>query len=230
MNRTHRFATFPGLGAALGALLLLSPVGAEEALSEAPPRPVEDGTYLQPTTRLPDGKPGYVHLTEADMPWRVSVGTPKTPPKYGSSEQARAVAIDAMREWERAIQKRVPWFVLEFAEDDPGAPVQVRWKRRIPGPWGGFGRITTTVEDERLRVGGEMQVSTTPGRFVTLTLEQVKLLIAHEFGHVLGLGHCLDCDSAMNYSWHTRDRVLVTELDVETFARLLAIPNGSAAE
>ena len=45
------------------------------------------------------------------------------------------------------------------------------------------------------------------------------MLIAHEFGHVLGLGHCLDCDSAMNYSWETRDRVFVTQVDVEAVVR-----------
>ncbi|MBW2289303.1 MAG: matrixin family metalloprotease [Deltaproteobacteria bacterium] len=45
-------------------------------------------------------------------------------------------------------------------------------------------------------------------------------LVAHEFGHILGLGHCLDCDSAMNYSWHTRDRVFVTQTDVDAVAGL----------
>ena len=44
--------------------------------------------------------------------------------------------------------------------------------------------------------------------------------VAIEFGHILGLGHCLDCDSAMNYSWHTRDRVFVTQTDVEAVVGL----------
>ncbi len=46
------------------------------------------------------------------------------------------------------------------------------------------------------------------------------MLFAHEFGHILGLGHCLDCDSAMNYSWHTRDRVFVTQTDVDAVSEL----------
>jgi len=48
-----------------------------------------------------------------------------------------------------------------------------------------------------------------------LEVAEVGLLVAHEFGHVLGLGHCLDCDSAMNYSWSTIGRVVVTQTDVD---------------
>ena len=59
-----------------------------------------------------------------------------------------------------------------------------------------------------------------------LEVGQVSLLIAHEFGHVLGLGHCLDCDSAMNYSWATRGRIYVTELDIRTFLALVAQTNS----
>ena len=47
------------------------------------------------------------------------------------------------------------------------------------------------------------------------------MLVAHEFGHILGLGHCLDCDSAMNYSWHTRDRVFVTRTDIDALSTIL---------
>ena len=72
-----------------------------------------------------------------------------------------------------------------------------------------------------------MEISTTPDPRTTLTIDQVRRLVAHEFGHVLGLGHCLDCDSAMNYSWATRERVLVTDLDVQTFLELVEIPNGT---
>ena len=50
--------------------------------------------------------------------------------------------------------------------------------------------------------------------------------VAHEFGHCLGLRHCLDCDSAMNYSWGTRDRILVTDYDVQTLHALMSRPNG----
>ena len=133
-----------------------------------------------------------------------------------------------MQLWEAAIRPHLPWFRLEFVEKDADAPVQVNWKRRIGGDYGGFGRQTARVEDGALRVGGEMQVSTTPDPFVTLDVDEVRLLVAHEFGHVLGLGHCLECDSAMNYAWHTRDRVLVTEIDVRTFLALVAQPVAAA--
>ncbi|MFP6564305.1 MAG: matrixin family metalloprotease, partial [Myxococcota bacterium] len=63
-----------------------------------------------------------------------------------------------------------------------------------------------------------------------LTLADVRLLAAHEFGHVLGLGHCLACDSAMNYEWNTRERVVVTETDIATLRALFAKPNGCRRE
>ncbi len=192
--------------------------------------PIRGGdTFLQPNVKLPDGRPGYVHPAPADMPWRVAVGMPREPPAYGSRRRAREAAIEAMRMWERALQPHLPWFRLEFVESDPSAAVQVEWKRRVPGTWAGFGRITWAKRGEEFRVGGEMQVSTTPDPRTTLTLGEVRRLVAHEFGHVLGLGHCLDCDSAMNYAWHTRERVMVTDLDVRTFLALVAKPNGSPA-
>ncbi len=57
--------------------------------------------------------------------------------------------------------------------------------------------------------------------------EQVELLVIHEFGHVLGLRHCLDCDSAMNYAWETRDRIFVTDLDIRTLRALMSMTNGT---
>ena len=72
--------------------------------------------------------------------------------------------------------------------------------------------------------------STTPsghtGFDTRLRLEKIPILVAHEFGHVLGLGHCLECDAAMNYSWASRGRVIVTEEDVRAFLALVAQPNG----
>ena len=80
-----------------------------------------------------------------------------------------------------------------------------------------------------LMVGGAMEISTTPSNFQTLDIDEIGLLAAHEFGHVLGLRHCLECDSAMNYAWHTRDRIVVTELDVRTFLALVAQPNPAVS-
>jgi len=193
-----------------------------------------DATYLQPNVEDKDGIGGYVHVTAADMPLRVAIGYPRVAARHGSREETRGAAIEAMQMWETAIQPTVPWFRLEFVEKDPDAAVQVVWKSRITGPWGGFGGIAYRIDGERLRVGGKLEISTTPlgayGKDARLEVDEIRLLIAHEFGHVLGLMHCLDCDSAMNYAWHTRGRIIVTELDALTFAALVEISNGTRVD
>ena len=151
--------------------------------AEAPPKDAarldSSGSYLRPNTRLPDGTMAFVHVAEADMPWRVAIGYPTSSPMYGSRARAREVAIEAMRMWEQAIQPHVPWFRLEFIEEDPAAAVQIKWKRRITGPWAGFGRSSYELVDGELHVGGVLEISTTPDNFITLSIDEVRVSWSH---------------------------------------------------
>jgi len=169
---------------------------------------------------LEDGTQYRVFPTPAGMPWRVAIGRPRTSPKFGSIQDARESAIDAMRLWEGAIQTRLPWFELEFVEKDRDAPVQIKWKRRTSGTAQGRAGPTCRQRDGRMWAGGRMEIAVRACPTCdTLTVDEIRMLVAHEFGHILGLGHCLDCDSAMNYSWQTEDRVFVTQVDVEAVVR-----------
>jgi len=178
-----------------------------------------------------DGSTQRIPVTPAEMPWRVAIDMPKSSPKYGSRRQARDAAIAAMRQWERAIRTRVPWFELAFVDRDDDAPIQIEWKRRITGKAAGRAGPVCRLEGESVRAGGRMDIAVRSCPTCRpLTVDEVTALVSHEFGHILGLGHCLDCDSAMNYSWHTRDRVFVTHTDVVAVAYLLGEGEASGAE
>lgn len=211
-----------------------APSATDVSGSAAPPPPVSARlsgpilespsaeSYLAPNYR----DTHYMHISESDMPWRIAVGYPKTSPRNGSRQDAREAAVESMRLWETAIQKHVRWFELEFVVEDPDAPVQVEWKRRMVGQAQGRGGLSCQRRGQEARMGGRMTIAIRASpNSNPLTVPEVGFLVAHEFGHVLGLGHCLECDSAMNYSWSTQERILVTDTDLRTFLDLLAQPS-----
>jgi predicted Zn-dependent protease len=205
----------------------------DDSHSEAPPIAARgDDGFLAPNAEDVDGAPAYVHYALEDMPIRVNVELPRLAARYASRDETDAGVIDAIRAWETAIQPAVPWFRLEIVRDDPDADIQVKWKTRIGGDASGWGGIGWQMVDGHLRARGRLEYATKPCLEVScqLDLAQLKLLVAHEFGHTLGLGHCLDCDSAMNYSWETRERTVVTEIDIRTIRALYEMPNGTRSD
>lgn len=186
--------------------------------------------YLQPNTEDTDGMAATVRFAEPEMPLRVFVDAPRRPALRASGAATREAVMEGIRVWEKALQPAYPWFRIVFVEDEPQAQIRIRWKRRLGGSLLGQGAIGWVLEDGTLRVEGRLEYTTQrcegADAECLLDADDIRLVVAHEFGHALGLGHCLDCDSIMSYSFETRDRVLVTDLDVRTFGALSAVPNG----
>jgi hypothetical protein len=185
-------------------------------------------TFLQPNTEDTDGTPAYIHFDRTDMPLPVAVAMPRDAARYASLAATRQAVLDGLRLWERALQVELPWFGLKISEKDPDALIQVVWRGWLGGDAAGRGRISWRLEQGKLRVRGSLEyvTQTCEAPECRLKADEVTLLVAHEFGHTLGLLHCLSCDSIMNCSWETEKRKLVTDLDVRTYLALSQVPNG----
>jgi predicted Zn-dependent protease len=188
--------------------------------------------FLAPNTEDLDGAPAYVHYTPEDMPLHVDVQLPKLAARYSSREATDAAVVEAIRAWETAIQTVLPWFKLEIVRGERDAQIHVEWKTRITGDASGRGGISWQVLGGRLRARGWFEYATSPCQeiYCQLDIGELKLVVTHEFGHTLGLMHCLDCNSAMNYSWETQKRTLITDVDLRTIRALYALPNGTRAD
>jgi hypothetical protein len=214
----------------LGVALAAAASAEDASAPAAAGRAVERAPYLQPNAEDADGVAATVHWQESDMPLRVFVDAPRRPALHASSAATREAVMDGIRAWEQALQPAYPWFRIAFVDDDSQARIHIRWKRRLGGDRLGQGAIAWVIENGALRVEGRLEYTTQRCEGADfeclLDADDLRLVVAHEFGHSLGLGHCLDCDSIMSYSFETRDRVIVTDLDVRTFGALNAVPNG----
>ena len=164
----------------------------------------------------PEGSGRWVVLSEANMPLRVSVGRSNRPPKGGTREEAREVVIEAMEEWAEAIRTQRPWFRLEYREADVDADVSVRWKRGSSARTQGQSQPWCGKRGGQLFTGGQMNVvlQACPTCRV-MAMGELHGFVIHNFGHLLGLGDCINCGAAMNREWSLLGRPEVTRVDVE---------------
>ncbi|MCH2184782.1 hypothetical protein MK280_02810, partial [Myxococcota bacterium] len=151
----------------------------------------------------PEGSGRWVVLSESEMPWRVFVSQPNRPPKGGTRQGARAVVIEAMEEWAAAIRTQIPWFRLEYPKDDVGADVSVRWKRGSSVRSSGQAESRCGKTQGKLFTGGRIDIvlQACPTCRV-MTRQELHGFVLHHFGHLLGLGDCTDCGSAMSQQWN----------------------------
>jgi hypothetical protein len=236
--------------ARLAALLLLACATPQSNRAPELPRPFEpepvrpdelapDATFLVPNFRDADGTPAYVHFTPEQMPIRVSVSAPFDAPEGGTPADARRAVVYGISLWQQAIEDELPWFRLEFVDDERNADLRIGWRRTMTSGWKAETRcrivfLTTLAVGCHMDIAiarqpapmSSLGIAQSPDSLVERqTVTQILNQAAHEFGHVLGLRHCA-CDSIMNASEARAPRPEIREIDRRTLLALMAIPNG----
>ena len=198
----------------LGGLYALNAVASEEVPINVPKGTGAINEFIP--CEYPEGSLRFIAISESDMPWTVSISRSNRPPKGATREAARRVAIESMDEWATAIRTQLPWFRLEFVEEDPEAAVFFRWKKRSPGQSPGAARPTCGKRKGQLYAGGEIEVvlQACPTCRV-MNLDDLRAFVIHQFGHVLGLEDCVACTAAMTDQWRSLGYLSVTQVDVE---------------
>jgi len=226
----------PLLAAAALAWACAQPADPPPAPGAAPPvgaRPLDPETgFLAPNTQDLSGAPAYVHFTPEDMPLRVNVDMPLQGARYNSREVTDAAIVSAVRSWEAAARSVLPWFRIEIVRGDrEAAAVHVQAKKSLADDALARGGISWETGTGRVRARGWLEYST--GRcaelYCQVDLDALSRAVLHEFGHTLGLGHCLGCDSMMSDAWRTATAPRITDVDLRTLRALYALPNGSLA-